>query len=176
MAQMTEAQQKRFEWQEQFLPEVKKIVGPLLLMEAPLEIDQTQATDLMVLTGKDMRIGCRMRGAGYADQYPWDFTVRSRYDTGTETELHKIMQGWGDWMFYGHAAAEDSTDIVRWLLIDLEAFRVHFPSLKDGRAYIEKHNTDGSHFIICNARMFPKEPPILVASSHKPEGMLFPTW
>ncbi len=53
---------------------------------------------------------------------PYQITVRSRLPSGAETELSKIVNGKGDWLFYGHANA-CQTGIGLWWLIDLRAFR-----------------------------------------------------
>ncbi len=43
------------------------------------------------------------RRHGYAARYPHQFTIRAKLPTGAETELSKIVNGHGDWMFYGYA-------------------------------------------------------------------------
>ena len=53
--------QRVLEWSDIFLPQIKKIVGPLLLEPASFELDASEATDLVVLKARDMRIGCRVR-------------------------------------------------------------------------------------------------------------------
>ena len=154
-----------FEWQMQFLPEIRQIVGPLLLQEAPLDLDMKEATDLLVLRARDMRIGCRMRRNGYADQYAYEFTIRSRRDSGAETELAKITDGWGDWLFYGHSGTTHG-EIERWMVVDLHAWRAHMIRTK-GKAGAPKHkpNGDGTYFAAFDIREFAARPPILVASS-----------
>lgn len=94
-------------WSDKFIPAIKQIVGPRLLSVTPDEIDCKQAADLMVFTARDMKIAARVRRPGFADKYPYEFTIRARRDSGAETELSKIVNGWGDWLFYGHADAED---------------------------------------------------------------------
>ena len=66
----------------------------------PDEIDQKQAADLMVLTAGNVKIACRLRRRGYVEKYRYEFTIRALRDSGAETELSKITNGWGDWMFY----------------------------------------------------------------------------
>ena len=109
-------------WSDRFLPHIKQIVGGYLLEAAPDPIDWHQATDLLMLDARDMRIAARVRRPGYATQYPHQFTIRSRLPSGAQTELSKIVNGKGDWLFYGHANASQ-TAIESWYLIDLNAFR-----------------------------------------------------
>lgn len=157
-----------FDWQMKFLPAIRNIVGPLLLEPAPFEVDAKEATDLLVLRARDMRIGCRVRRAGYAERYPWEFTIRSHRDSGAKTELNKIVEGWGDWLFYGHAEHDDLPSLCRWFLVDLHALRAHL--IRDQKACVPaKHsNGDGTHFVAFDVRRFPHDPAILVAGSHEP--------
>ena len=88
------------EWSERFIPSIKKLVGPLLLEAAPLDLDRNEATDLMVFCARDMRIGARVRSHKHFENHSNDFTIRCARDSGAKTELAKIVDGWGDWMFY----------------------------------------------------------------------------
>jgi len=152
------------EWSDVMIPQIKRIVGPYLLEEASFENDAKQATDLMILNARDKRIAARVRRNGYADQYPYEFTIRSNRDSGSKTELEKIINGFGDWMFYGHANNENK--ICRWWLIDLCAFRA---GLIRDLATIKKEkksNGDGTHFFAFDLRSFRRSPAILIAGSH----------
>jgi hypothetical protein len=80
-------------WSDRYLPAVQRIVGPLLLAPAPFRVDATEATDLMVMTARDMRIACRVRRPGFAGPYGNEFTMRSRrYDSGAVTEIEKAVE------------------------------------------------------------------------------------
>ena len=85
-----------FDWQKQFVPTIKAIVGPRLLDIAPLELDVSEATDMLILRARDMRIGCRLCRPGYAERFPFEFTIRSMRNSDAKTELEKIIEGWGD--------------------------------------------------------------------------------
>lgn len=156
------------QWSDRFIPAIKALVGPHLLCESPLVVDMQQAADLIVMRGRDMMIACRVRRAGFADRYPFEFTVRSRLDNGAKTEMAKLAEGWGDWMFYGHAA-NDNGDISRWWLIDLHLWRAALirNSFRDKPRVFHKaqSNGDGSHFFAFDLRDF--NPPILIAGSHE---------
>jgi len=154
-------------WSDGFIPEIKRIVGPRLLEPSALWQDAKEATDLIVLTARDMRIAARVRRPGYS-QYAHEFTIRERRDSGVETELSKIINGWGDWLFYGHASNNNRT-FEKWMIVDLHAFRAGL--IRDGHAGVElkyesKKNGDGTHFKAFDTRSFPKHPPILIASNH----------
>ncbi len=154
-------------WSDQFLPEIKSIIGSHILKAAPDPLDHFQATDLLMLDAKDMRIAARVRRHGYADRYPHQFTIRAKLPTGAETELSKIVNGYGDWMFYGHAGPDGRT-ILNWWLIDLRAFRAALiRHTTKGTPLImgDKRNADGTCFKWFDIRSFPKEPPLVVARS-----------
>ena len=87
-----------------FIPEIKQIVGPRLLVESTFEVDTKQAEDLTVLLVDNKSIAARVRRPGFL-QYCHEFTIRSHRDSGAVTELAKIYDGWGEWMFYAHAPA-----------------------------------------------------------------------
>ena len=154
-------------WSDGMISQIKKLVGPHLLESAPLDVDREQATDLMVLRARDMRIAARVRRSGYADKYCNQFTIRSRRDNGVETELSKIINGWGDWFFYGHA---DGLGVIwMWMIIDLNVFRgslIRNVKIEFG----DKANGDGTFFRWFNVRSFP--PSIMIASSQHFRGKL----
>lgn len=154
------------QWSDHYIPEIKSIVGSHLLVDSPLEVDRQQATDLIVINAKNLAIACRVRRPGYTDKYPYEFTIRSRTASGATTELQKITNGWGDWMFYGHAAPEPGIKINHWFLINLTSWRAHMirrncTAIKCG----EKSNLDGTSFAWFDLSSFPPEPPIIVAAS-----------
>ncbi len=155
------------QWSDRFIPQIKSIVGPLLLEPAPFEMDAKEATDLMVFRARDMRIAARIRRHGFFENYGNEFTIRARRDSGAETELSKIVNGWGDWFFYGHSC-EFSADVLHWMLIDLDHFRaglirnsMNGVKLRSG----DKPNGDGTYFKWFDVRSFPQHPPLLIARS-----------
>jgi hypothetical protein len=153
-------------WSDQFIPQIKNIVGSHLLQAAPDALDMCQATDLLMLDGKDLRIAARVRRPGYAERFPHQFTVRSRLPSGGETELSKIVDGHGDWMFYGHANPWGGLD--RWWLIDLKAFRAALIRDRTGSGTLRcgtQRNPDGTEFVWFDLHSFPQSPSIVVAAS-----------
>jgi len=113
-------------WSDKFLPEIKQIIGEYLVTEPPMEEDAKHNTDLIVLGFNSIRVGCRIRKYKYYPQYPNEFTIRSeRPVNGTKTELTKIIEGWGDYFFYGFSD-EEERHILYWRIISLNAFRLWF--------------------------------------------------
>ncbi len=135
-------------WSDRFLPEIKQILGLYLIAEPPIEEDQERNTDLMVLRMDSIRVGCRVRKYQYFLKWPNDFTIRAGRPSGTKTELTKILEGWGRYLFYGFSDA-DELHLHAWRLIDLNIFRIWF-----NRAIVKldkgelpgtsKDNSDGS--------------------------------
>ena len=140
--------QRDKKWADKFLPEIKSILGRYLIGEAPREEDAEHNTDLIVLKMDAVRIGCRMRKYDYLIMYGDEFTIRSGRPSGMKTELTKIIEGWGDYFFYGFSDA-DETQIARWTLADMKVFRLWY-NRKLARAKsmsfpgIKKDNSDGS--------------------------------
>lgn len=150
------------EYADDFIPEIKRIVGPHLLSEADYVVDTQQASDLVVLNVSNMSIACRVRRPGYLDNFPWDFTIRSKRDSGADTELGKILDGWADWMFYGHACGDGSKRFQRWFLIDLDIFRYDLIFNERQIKSQAKSNEDGTYFVAYDVRSF--EPEMMIAS------------
>ena len=110
-------------WSDRFLPEIKGHIGRVLISESPIEEDTERNTDLIVLTLRPYRIACRIRKYKFMKQYGDEFTIREGRPSGAKTELTKIIEGWGDYLFYGFA---DPTEIylAQWLIGSLNAFRL----------------------------------------------------
>jgi hypothetical protein len=113
-----------FDWQRQFAPEIKRILGSALIVAATPEEDLKHNTDFMVLELASVRVACRVRTNWYLHQRDWrnQFTIRSTRPSGVETELVKVLSGWGDFIFYGFAD-QDNTALAAWVLGNLKAFR-----------------------------------------------------
>ena len=121
---MTNWQQDK-RWSDRFLPEIKRILGEYLISEPPLEEDMERNTDLMVLRLDAVRIGCRIRKHDYIEKYGDEFTIRAGRPSGIKTELTKIIEGWGDYFFYGFSDRQEER-LAQWILGDLKSFRVYF--------------------------------------------------
>lgn len=117
-------------WSDQFMPDIKAVLGQNLLGDASREDDAKHATDLVVLHMKDVRIAVRMRRRRYSENqhYVGQFTIRTERSSGVKTELAKVIEGWGDYYFYGFEGLQDGRLGV-WHLIDLKEFRLGFMRL-----------------------------------------------
>ena len=114
-------------WSDKFLPEIKQILGLYLIGEPPIEEDQERNTDLIVLKMDAVRIACRVRRHQYLERYGDELTIRAGRPSGVKTELTKIIEGWGDYIFYGFSNI-DETALEQWFLGCLKAFRLWYMS------------------------------------------------
>lgn len=132
-------------WSDRFLPEIKAILGTHLIAEPPIEEDAERNTDLMVLRMDAVRVACRVRKHNYVSRYGHEFTIRSGRPSGVKTEITKIIEGWGDYLFYGFCDRGER-ELCQWVLGDLKAFRLWFnrQCVTGTVPGIEKPNTDGS--------------------------------
>jgi hypothetical protein len=164
------------EWADQHMTRVKGIIGPYLLMPAPLERDVSEVADLIVLRARDMTIAVRLRRRErrFWATHPHQFTLRCKRDNGTTTELSKIVHGWGDWFFYGHAEGDV---LDPWMLLDLSGLREAFirdPSLlrrPDGKRSGVQDNHDGTHFAYFDRSRLPSY--VTVATSEPTDLLVF---
>lgn len=79
-----------------------------------------------------------------------------------------MVNGKGDWLFYGHANAL-GTGLDGWWLIDLRAFRAALIRNRQNGYPIrcgDKRNADGTWFKWFDIRSFPEEPRLVVAASN----------
>ena len=76
------------------------------------------------------------------------------------TELDKIRQGWGGWLFYGFG--EDG-EVRRWAILDLGVFRWNSVS----PVVENKANHDGTYFNSYRISDFDNGgPPLIIGSNH----------
>ena len=138
-------------WSDKFLPAIKRNLGEHLIGEPPIEEDQERNTDLIVLKMEAVRIGCRIRRYDYLERYGDEFTIRAGRPSGIKTELTKIIEGWGNYLFYGFSN-EQETALIKWTILDLNVFRLWFNrklALNKGNIPgIGKENTDNSSFFL----------------------------
>lgn len=135
------------QWSDTFLPEIKSILGRTFIGPAPIEEDQERNTDLIVLKMDAIRIACRIRRYEYWERYGAQFTIREARPTGTKTELAKIIEGWGDYLFYGFSD-ESEEGLHAYAIADLKVFRLWFMRQLAQRAGqlpgLARDNQDGS--------------------------------
>jgi hypothetical protein len=110
-------------WSDRYIPAICAAIGPHLMKVASVKADLKKAADLTLLYARDVTIATRMRRHGYLERYPHHFTIRAIRDNGAPTELDKYIAGWGDLMFYGHAAEGAEPVLAAWMLLRLNALR-----------------------------------------------------
>lgn len=157
-----------YEWTRPILPRIKQIAANYLVSEAPAAEDMRHNTDLIVLTLAPKRIAVRIRRAEYADRYGDEFTLRASRPSGTETELSKIISGWGDYLFYGFADPADPLALSRWLLGDLAVFRLWHATALGYRARPWRDRANGDRSSAFRAyRVADLPPEFVIAASFK---------
>lgn len=134
-------------WSDVFLPEIKMFLGLHLIGEPAVEEDELRNTDLIVLKMAAVRIACRVRRYQYFEnrKYVHEFTIRSGRPRGTKTELDKILDGWGDYIFYGFADKKETSLVAGWLG-ELDVFRKWYQDCSIGGNLpgVELNNRDCS--------------------------------
>ena len=106
--------------------------------------DMERNTDLLIYEYNSLRIALRVRDTS---KCKWrDVTIRS-YNKGHKTEMDKIKEGFGDYMFYCWGSLDENKipTISDYLLFDLDCFRKYnnyFLTESD------KDNYDGTKFNI----------------------------
>lgn len=151
-------------WSDKFLGQMKAIIGINFIGEIKDE-DCKRNTDLIVLKLDATRFACRVRRLKYYGKYKDEFTIRSKLPSGCKTELTKIIEGWGDYIFYGFSDYDDAK-LKSWFIGDLKVFRIWFLRehyrKNENPNYAYKWmvfpNKDGSsHFHVFNINHFPTE-------------------
>ena len=134
-------------WSDEFMPSVKSILGQVIIEASSFKQDTEEAFDLITLPSTK-KIACRVRDYDKYSQYMDEFTVRSRSRYGKKTEIHKIAEGFGDWMFYGFGK---NKKVLKYSVIDLDIFRENLDSI----APLNKKNWDGTEFSAFKLGLFP---------------------
>jgi len=118
-----------FAFAELHMPAVRRELGELpmkLFMDiekAEAKQDMEEATDLILsVSGGDIAV--RIRRKKFWERgviYGLDFSVRA-VCRGHLTEIDKLIDGFGDWYFYGYSS-DDKGEIAEWWLLDLDKVR-----------------------------------------------------
>ena len=138
-------------WSDYFMPDVNEILMGMpawLFMDkistATKFQDMREATDLRAFDARGRNIGVRLRRVDTADRFNWSLTIRTKNRHNTETEIDKIISGYGDYLFYGQVS---NNAICHWHLMDLDVFRRCWGAVKKPAHYPEYKNMDGTAFI-----------------------------
>lgn len=142
-------EQKIKDLNSKYLPQVRRILINKAYIftrfrEATLKEDQEYGFDA-VLSFPDVKIPIRIRKNEYLKFM--DLTIRSKYGNGSKTEIHKIMEGFGDFYFYGWSdetnLKKQNNKIVTYMILDLNIFR---NTILDRPTFKDKANGDGTYF------------------------------
>lgn len=159
--------QSNRKWADQFIDQTRSIIGTLLVEGATFKLDTQESTDLLVV--QSIQNGSRggrpikafatrlrrpnvFRGRSPRSGAPWafQFTIRSRLDSGAVTELAKLKQGFVDWYLYGHV---EQFTIRHWMVLDIDVFRAFADSSAIKTETVR--NDDGTEGIAYDIRSFP---------------------
>lgn len=149
------------DWSDCLIPHLKLIVADLLIAPAPDAEDMLRNTDLIVIRASERRIACRVRRPEIDfEKYQFEFTIRSFRPSEVETELSKILRGYGDYLIYAFSVEKDaSLSLFAWRIIDLSEFRLWFHRetvrLKGRIPGVEIPNPDGTRFRAFDVRTMP---------------------
>jgi hypothetical protein len=113
-------------------------------------LDIERATDLV--TSTCLHIAVRSRSYQlYFHRFADEFTIRSRRESGTETELSKIRRGFGDYLLYGFCEGFEHRFFK---IIDLTVLRGALDRLGPDAFGVQRSNADGTFFYAFNERNF----------------------
>jgi hypothetical protein len=155
-----------YQFGRRFIDHAKTILAHHLISEASAEEDMRHNTDLIVLRLDPLRVAFRARKDRYRSSYGGEFTIRSSRPSGSETELAKVIAGWGDYILYGFGR-DDAAYMSAWMLGDLRVFRLwssrETVRLSGKPPGSEQHNPDGTRFRAFKTADLPTE---FVCASH----------
>lgn len=143
----------QFAWQDQRIEEVASILGRIFFIRSSFYEDVDEATDLIVLSSGNAKYAVRLRKYDvYGDKYVNEFTIRSKTRFNNKTEIHKIIEGFADYMFYGWYD-DAANNIKYWTILDLNIFRNEISqSMLSATPII--NNADGTGFYSFNFNNF----------------------
>ena len=162
----------QFEWQAKYANQVVRIIAPYLIKVADPEVDKKENGDFQISFPRNGTVGCRLRKPDMA-RYVGEVTFRSRARNGGKTEITKIIDGYGDYFFYGHV--NNASVIWHWYLIDYTKLRALFirrRELIDHAKANQVTNRDGTKFIVFNVEE--QLPEAVIAQSTARQEQLLP--
>jgi hypothetical protein len=158
-------------WSDQFLLEVRRIVGAELVMIGSPRQDLKEATDLLAYKVAGSSLALRIRRNKFIKEHGTQITIRAHHDDGHEVELSKLLKGFGDMFFYGFAHATRPGKLARYFVLDLAVFRWILFNRPDAITIDNISNDDGTHAAVFDLRDFIEFPDLIITSNFK-----LPTW
>jgi len=118
-------------WSDLFITQLKRELGEAFIDIAPEYKDTQEATDLVVFGIGELCFACRVRRFEYFEKFKDQFTIRLKLPNYRKSELDKIMEGFGDFYFYGFSnKRNDGSGFIKYIIFDLKIFREWFDYLK----------------------------------------------
>jgi hypothetical protein len=140
--------EQQFEWQAKFVDQVVGLVAPSIINVSSAHVDRNENGDFEISFPRNGTIGCRLRKPDQS-RFVGDVTFRSHSRFGGKTEISKIIDGYGDFFFYGHVNEQDV--IWHWYLIDYTKLRALFVRRPGLLRRDPICNRDGSKFLVYRA-------------------------
>ena len=140
---------KQFSWQAGYIGQVVRLIAPYLITVSRPEVDKNENGDLELAFPRNGTVSVRLRTEKYA-KYAGEVTFRSQSRYGGKTEITKIIEGHGDYFFYGHVSHGEV--IWYWHLLDLNEVRARFARNNSILRRPQKPNGDGTYFIPFNVQ------------------------
>ena len=136
--------EEQFAWQERYIGTVVQLIAPHLITVSSPEVDKNKNGDLEIAFPRNGTVAVRLRTQKYA-QYAGEVTFRSRSKHNGKTEISKIIDGYGDYFFYGHVGSENI--IWYWHLLSLNEVRASFTRNSSMLLRSQMPNGDGTWFL-----------------------------
>lgn len=151
---MNQAVYDDYQFQAKYTKTIIEKSSKIFMQVAPVLEDLKHNTDFMVMKIGDATMACRIRRHN-AIKYLDEFTLRESRPTGAATELQKVMDGFGRYLFYGFAAAEPP-GILAYTIGDLDVFREYIRKYhQDEMPGYSQKNGDGTTFRVMKWSYFP---------------------
>jgi len=134
-------------WSDQYIPEMRRILSKYFWckeseIHEDIERDLMENTDLILPNGQT--VACRVRKNEYLYSYRYQFTFRYSNPFGCKTEFEKMLDGYGDWLFYSFA--ENNTNkLSAGFIGNLDAFRLWYFDVRPRSKPLEFKQNEGDN-------------------------------
>src|SRR4030095_5465150 len=135
---MVESWQDDHAWAQQFIPQIKMLLGLNCIQIADIDEDRHHNTDLMFDVNR-ARYAVRVRRISerLAFNRRNEITFRFQRRSTVQTEFSKLMHGWGDKCLYCWGD-DKSHRVPAYTLLDLDAFRGWMSDIVASRLFAAK--------------------------------------
>ena len=144
---------------------VQCLLGKYIIKKATPEQDMQLNTDFQV-DSISLSIMSRVRGSECFPDWGMDFIFRAYADGGNQSEYDKMLDGMGQWYFYGFGHPTRPNVVLWYWLFDLDAIRYGINNGVTGTIMPNRHNPRDI-FIVYNINHFPRDPDIVIGGNIK---------